>query len=101
MNVAQGYTEPAVLINRYNQTGRLNSRFQTACCINHAMKQQILDYIRANPGCTVSGVNDAVRDKHSFYDWKQTRKDVYSLVGDGLVEVRGYRGISVLYLKSL
>ncbi|OSI06815.1 Uncharacterised protein [Neisseria animaloris] len=64
------------------------------------MKQQILDYIRADPGCTVSGVNGAVRDDKSFCDWIYTRQEIAALVSDGLVEEREYRGIKIFYPKD-
>ena len=49
---------------------------------------------------SVSGVNGAVRDDKSFCDWIYTRQEIATLVSDGLVEEREYRGIKILYPKD-
>ncbi|RPD90512.1 hypothetical protein EGK75_01130 [Neisseria weixii] len=60
-------------------------------------KDEVLAYIRANPGCLSSGVNDAVRRKASWADWIFTRRDIDALIQEGLVEERLYRGMSMFY----
>lgn len=77
--------------------GRLNSRFQTAFIFGVKMKEEVLAYIRANPGCTSSGVNRAVRNDKSWADWIHTREDIDGLVREGKVEMREFRGIDVFY----
>ncbi len=49
------------------------------------MKEQVLEYIRQNPGCTSTGVNKAVREDQSWADWIYTRQDIDSLIKEGLV----------------
>lgn len=48
------------------------------------MKTEILDYIRANPGCTSTSVNKAVREDRSWADWINTRNDIDNLIKEGL-----------------
>lgn len=44
------------------------------------MKTKILDYIRANPGCTTTSINKAVREDRSWADWINTRNDIDNLI---------------------
>ena len=63
-------------------------------------KNEVLAYIRENPGATSSGVNKAVRNDKSFADWVYTRREIDELISDGLVEKREYRCIDVFYPKA-
>ena len=67
---------------------------------NQTMKTEILDYIRANPGCTSTGVNKAVREDQSWADWIYTRRDIDHLIKEGLVESREDNGIPLFYLTD-
>ncbi|WP_308538456.1 hypothetical protein [uncultured Neisseria sp.] len=64
------------------------------------MKTEILDYIRANPGCTSTSVNKAVREDRSLVDWINTRNDIDNLIKEGLVKSSEENGITLFYLTD-
>lgn len=64
------------------------------------MKTEILDYIRANPGCTTTSVNKAVREDRSWADWINTRKDIDNLIKEGLVKSSEENCIALFYLTD-
>ena len=64
------------------------------------MKTKILDYIRANPGCTATSINKAVREDRSWADWINTRNDIDNLIKEGLVKSSEGNCITLFYLMD-
>lgn len=90
-----------------NATVTLNRRPACKLCLQvravykfKAMKTEILDYIRAHPGCTSTSVNKAVREDRSWADWINTRNDIDNLIKEGLVRSSEENGITLFYLTD-
>lgn len=64
------------------------------------MNDQLLEYIRAHPGCTVSGANRALRCDQSIGDWIKTALEFDQLEAGGKIERREFRGVAVFYAKD-
>lgn len=64
------------------------------------MENEILAYIRLNPGCTVTACNAALRDDKHIGDWIQTAAEFDCLKMQGKIEERHFRGISTFYAKT-
>lgn len=64
------------------------------------MNEETLEYIRANPGCTVSQANKHLRRQKSLPDWLATEREFNELAAVGKIERREFRGIAVFYAKD-
>lgn len=60
-------------------------------------KKEVLDFVRKNPGCTLSSISDEVFGKWRCSGWILARNNIEALCDEGLVSERFYRGISVFY----
>ena len=60
------------------------------------MKQQILDYIRANPLKTVAQVNESISKKHPEIEVAAIENQIAELVSAGLVEENFIKGVAYL-----
>ena len=63
-------------------------------------KEQVLSYIAAHPGCTSTGVADVVYGRQKWSGWIFARRDIDTLIDEGLVEERFDQGISKFYAKE-
>lgn len=63
-------------------------------------KEQVLSYITAHPGCTSTGVADVVYGRQKWSGWIFARRDIDTLIEEGLVEERFDQGISKFYAKE-
>lgn len=60
-------------------------------------KEEVLDFVRKNPGCTLSSISDEVFGKWRWSGWILARNNIEILCAEGLVSERFFRGISVFY----
>lgn len=60
-------------------------------------KTEVLDFIRAHPGCTSTAVADELYGKQLWSGWIFARRDIDALCNEGLVEERFDSGISTFY----
>lgn len=63
-------------------------------------KEQVLSHIRAHPGCTSTGVANEVYGKQKWSGWILVRRDIDTLIEEGLVEERFEQGVSKFYAKE-
>lgn len=63
-------------------------------------KEQVLSHIRTHPGCTSTGVANEVYGKQKWSGWIFARRDIDTLIEEGLVEERFEEGISKFYAKE-
>lgn len=80
-------------------SGRLKfRRLFTVLTMNE--KEQVLSHIRTHPGCTSTGVANEVYGKQKWSGWIFARRDIDTLIEEGLVEERFEEGVSKFYAKE-
>ena len=60
-------------------------------------KEEVLDFVRKNPGCTLSSISDEVFGKWRWSGWILARNNIEILCAEGVVDERFFSGISTFY----
>lgn len=77
---------------------QISDGLYTAVTMNE--KEQVLSHIRTHPGCTSTGVANEVYGKQKWSGWIFARRDIDTLIEEGLVEERFEEGVSKFYAKE-
>lgn len=61
-------------------------------------KEEVLDFVRKNPGCTLSSISDEVFGKWRWSGWILARNNIEMLCAEGLVDER-FSVVSLRFIR--